>query len=449
MSNPAPRILAVGLPDAVSAPLSDLLGKGEIAAIPLEAEALLAEVSPKPAIVISGPPKPELPANEIAQSLRMQFPDLPLFLCCTTKEGFERKTLIKNGFTDAFLLPMDLSSLRGALNQALAQASEGQIRVYRPVKIIDLEPGAELGFETSIFLPANKKYVKLSAAGDSLEADRIEKIKKSKFNTIQVPAEQMTEFYTYSAKRLRDMGGGGGALSATERREKLSGAVRDLISGLFSEQTASFEEGQALMKDCGEIVKTYILEGPDSEWYARIQTVLGEMGDGYSHTGNTSTLAALFAMGLGIGKPEDLALAGLLHDIGVAELPAEIQLLEPEQMTPAQLDQYKKHPELSVNLIKSRKLIVPDPVTKAILQHHELFNGSGYPDGLFGDRISKEAQILALADRFDYLTRVKEGQPLMTPAQAVEHLRSLQANDPSRIHYDPELLKKLLALFPA
>jgi HD-GYP domain-containing protein (c-di-GMP phosphodiesterase class II) len=153
-------------------------------------------------------------------------------------------------------------------------------------------------------------------------------------------------------------------------------------------------------------------------------------------------------MGLGIGKPEDLALAGLLHDIGVAELPAEIQILDPDQMTPAQLEAYKKHPELSVNLIKSRKLIVSDIVSKAILQHHELYNGSGYPSGLFGDRICKEAQLIGLADRFDYLTRVRDGKPLMTPSQAVDHLRTLQVNDPSRIHYEPELLKKLLNLFP-
>jgi len=112
------------------------------------------------------------------------------------------------------------------------------------------------------------------------------------------------------------------------------------------------------------------------------------------------------------------------------------------------LEIYKKHPEMSINLIKSRKLIVPDIVSKAILQHHELYNGSGYPSGLFGDRICKEAQIIALADRFDYLTRVREGRPLMTPSQAVDHLKGLQVNDPSRIHYEPELLKKLLNLFP-
>ena len=446
MGSPPPPVLTVGLPKEIESLIGDLLKNASVLSIPLDMDAIIEEVNPKPCLVISGPPKADLPANEIAQSLRMQFQEVPLLLCCTEKEGYERKNFIKNGFTDAFLLPMDLANLRASISERLAEASKGEIRIFRPVKVIDLEPGATLDFETHIFLPANKRYIKLSASGDSLETDRIDRIKKSKFSTIQVPAEQMKHFYSYSAKRLRDLGSA--AISVTEKREKLSGAVRDLMSGLFSEQTSSFETGQSMMKDCGEIVKTYIIDGAESEWYSRIQSVLGERGDSYSHSANVSTLAALFSMGLGVGKPEDLALAGLLHDIGIAELPAEIQMLDPDQMTPDQLEAYKKHPELSVNLIKSRKLIVSDIVSKAILQHHELYNGSGYPSGLFGDRICKEAQLIGLADRFDYLTRVRDGKPLMTPSQAVDHLRSLQVNDPSRIHYEPELLKKLLNLFP-
>lgn len=378
----------------------------------------------------------------------MQYQEAPIFLCCVSRTGFERKAFIKNGFTDAFLMPMDTTTLRSAISETLAKATNGQIRVYRPVKIIDVEEGTTLDFDTSVFMPANNKYIKLSHAGDSLDGDRIAKMKKGKFNSVYIPADQMQKFYNYSAKRLKDLSLPSGA-SLTEKREKLGSAVRDLIGGLFTEQSASFESGQGIMKDCGEIVKNFIMQGADSEWFLRIQQVLGERGDSYSHASNVSTLAALFSMGLGVGKPEDLALAGLLHDIGVAELPAEIQARLPEEMTPEQFDLYKKHPEMSVNLIKSRKLVVPEIVMKAILQHHELYNGTGYPSGLFGDRICKEAQVLGLANVFDYMTCLKEGKPLMTPAQAVEHLRQQQINDPSKIHYNPDLLKKLLTLFPA
>ena len=307
--------------------------------------------------------------------------------------------------------------------------------------------GNHLDFELSVFLPANKKYVKFLNAGDELDAERVEKIKKSKTQNVFVPAEQMKNFYTYSAKQLKSMGSSS-TMSATEKKEKMASAVRDLISGLFSDQAASFASGQAVIRDCNEIVKAYIIDGTQNDWYSRIQSVLGDRSGTYSHASNVSTLAALFSMGLGIGNPEDLALAGLLHDIGIADLPIEIQALEPSEMHPGQIREYEKHPELSVALIKSRKISVNETVTKAILQHHELYNGQGFPKGLYGDRICKEAQVLAIADEFDRLTALKDGVPLMTPTQAVQYLRNTQTNNPSRIHYSPELLNRLLSLFP-
>lgn len=447
MSNELPRILAFGVPPEIENILGELSKNASITRVPMDLDQMMEPPALLPCMVLVGPPPSDIPAIEIAQALRMQFPELPIHLCCLNREGFERKLLIKNGFTDAWLLPLDTDNFRTVVSEILAKASSGAFRVYRPVKIIDLEPGDVLDFETAIYLPANKKYVRLSAEGDALEATRIDRIKRSKFTSIQVPADQIKLFYDYSAKRLRSLGAGD--MSVTEKREKLTGAIRDLLSGLFTEETASFESGAEIMKDCGEIVNAYILQGAESEWFCRIQTVLGERGDSYSHSANVSTLAALFSMGLGIGKPEDLALAGLLHDIGISELPVEIQALDPEKMTPAQFEVYKTHPERSVKLIRSRKIVIPESVAKAVLQHHELYNGSGYPSGLFGDRISKEAQILSLADTFDYLTRLRDGKPLLTPQQAVERLRTLQVNDPSKIHYAPELIKRLIQLFPS
>ena len=447
MSSEQINILIIGLETESEKAIEDILQKISIRRVPMERDSFLEPIAPPPPIVVCGAPKNEISANELAQALRMQYPDSLLYICGISRSGFERKSFIKNGFTDAFLMPFDTANLRTTLAENIAKMTGGKVQVFRPVKVIDVEPGTSLDFDTSLYLPANHRYVKLTHAGDSLDASLIERMKKNKFNSLYVPVDQMKNFYNYSAKRLRDLGAG--TFSVTERKEKLAVAIRDLISGLFTEQSSSFESGQGVLKDCGEIIKTFILQGADNDWYARILTVLGDKGDAYSHAANTSTLAALFSMGLGIGKPEDLALAGLLHDIGIAELPPEIQALDPADMTPAQFEIYKKHPELSAQLIKARKIIVPEIVMKAILQHHELYNGTGYPSGIFGDRICKEAQVLALANMFDYLTRLKDGKPLMTPSQAVEKLRLEQVNDPSKIHYNPELLKKLLTLFPA
>jgi HD-GYP domain-containing protein (c-di-GMP phosphodiesterase class II) len=445
MANEKPRVLALGLVAGIRVSLSDLLKDSELIVMPMAREMLLTEVNPKPALVLASPSS-LFSSAEIGQALRMLYPHSVIFLCCAAREGFERRKFIENGFTDAFLLPIDTKTIRNSIQELFARITGGAIRSFRPVRLIDLAPNEVLDFETHLYLPTNHKYVKLSAAGESLDAARIEKLKQSKFQNVQVPSEQMPKFYEYSARRLRAYDSS--QQSETEKREKLSNAVRDLVSGLFSEQSSSFESGQEMMKDCGEIVKAYLVQGGESEWYMRIQQVLASSADTYTHSANVSTLAALFSLGLGIGRPEDLALAGLLHDIGIADLPSELQTLDPEDMTGDQLKAYEAHVQSTVNLIKSRKIIVPEAVTKAILQHHEKYNGTGYPSALFGDRISKEAQILALADRFDDLTSLRPGKALMSPTEAVKKLRMDQVNDPSKIVYSPQLLKNLLALFP-
>jgi HD-GYP domain-containing protein (c-di-GMP phosphodiesterase class II) len=147
--------------------------------------------------------------------------------------------------------------------------------------------------------------------------------------------------------------------------------------------------------------------------------------------------------------PTDVATAGLLHDIGLADVPSEIVAKLESQRTKEEQEIYKKHPEFTINILKKKKLILSEPITKAILQHHECFNGSGYPNQLAGNRICKEAQIVALADRFDELTTVSEGKPLMSPREAVDYLRKQALQDPTNQVFDPDLLKAVCKLFPA
>lgn len=448
-SDKKPSILTLGVEPQINDLIQDILSLTDITPLPLESQTLESQQQTSPCVVISGPPKSGLKAEEVAQALRFQFPHSKIFFVSKSKQGFERADFINNGFNDAFLVPFDTQTLRNAISESLAHATNGAIRVFRPVKIVDIKAGTTLDFEVSVYMPVNKKFVKVVNKGDSFNEERIERFKKHNVNNIFVPSEQMPQFYSYTAEILRDLSNDNNPMAATQRREKLSEAVRSLISGLFSEHANSFEGGQAVLSDCHEIVKKFILSGAEGAWYSRILQVLGENANAYSHASNVSTLAALFSIGLGIGKPEDLAIAGLLHDIGIAELPEELQTIDYQNMTPGQKSEYEKHPEKAIELLKKRKIVLSETVTKAVLQHHEFYNGSGYPKGIYGDKISKEAYLLALADVFDEMTRMVDGKALMSPLQAVQRLRMEQVDNPSKILYQPEILKKLLSLFPA
>ena len=130
-------------------------------------------------------------------------------------------------------------------------------------------------------------------------------------------------------------------------------------------------------------------------------------------------------------------MAGLFHDIGMAQLPAELQNKTREELKdPKDIELYYSHAEKSVTMVKSKRIILPDSVEKAILQHHESFNGKGYPRQLPSNRISQEAQLLSFADQFDYLTCEQEGKTRLTPLEALEAIRRNGS-------INPELLSQL------
>lgn len=443
------RILTVGLEASARALLTGVLNSCSECRMDFDLEKLMEPSSPPPHAVLCGPPPGEISLIEVAQTLRMVYTEIPIHFVSFARVGYDRKVFVKNGFSEAFLLPMDLEFLRRDLTGYLSTIAGGGIQSYRSVKLVDIQPGTVLDFDTAIYLPANDRYIKYSCAGDAFDEEKVNRLKRHNMSAVYVPADQMQKFYQYTARRLGEIGVTG-ELSATEKNEKLETAIRDLVSGLFSDSTneMTFDAGKKILEDLKGITSAYILNSPSSDWYQRLLGRMGEMGSDYNHSANVSTYAALFSIGLGIGDPAELAMAGLLHDVGLADIPHEVLEKNEEDRTKEGQALYEKHPLLSLEILRRKKLVLSDKVSKMISQHHECFNGTGYPGRMVGSRILKEAQLLALADKFDYLTSASQGNRLTTPAAAIQYLRRQVIDDPGKMIFDPELLKAVLRLFP-
>jgi putative two-component system response regulator len=94
----------------------------------------------------------------------------------------------------------------------------------------------------------------------------------------------------------------------------------------------------------------------------------------------------------------DLRFASVLHDIGKIGIPDSI-LLKNGRLTDAEREIIAEHPILSESIISPLPFL--EKVRRIVRQHHEHYNGSGYPDGLKGNDISIEARILSIADAYD------------------------------------------------
>ena len=105
-------------------------------------------------------------------------------------------------------------------------------------------------------------------------------------------------------------------------------------------------------------------------------------------------------LGLAPVRLRELAVGGLLHDVGKLAVPNEI-LQKPGALTDEEFDVIKRHPEIGAGLV--RELGFSGQVARLVMDHHERLDGSGYPRGLGAPDLDIETRIMAVCDVFDAL----------------------------------------------
>ena len=128
-------------------------------------------------------------------------------------------------------------------------------------------------------------------------------------------------------------------------------------------------------------------------------TAMSEKRDPYTsgHQQRVAELACRIAVKMQLSAEEIncIRIAGILHDVGKISIPAEI-LSKPTRLTDLEMNLMKTHSEAGYEILKG--ISFPWPVADIVIQHHERIDGSGYPQGLSGENILREARIIAVAD---------------------------------------------------
>lgn len=165
------------------------------------------------------------------------------------------------------------------------------------------------------------------------------------------------------------------------------------------------------------------------------------------HCLKMSTLG--MAIGIEMGLDEDnckrICVAGLVHDWGMAKVPATIRSSD-KRLSEYDFYQIKKHPIYSAEMLEKMPGI-PSMVPVIVYQVHERPNGLGYPRGRSGDRIHLFARILAVADTYAALTENRPYRQPLAPYAAMECLVKLAKSR----DVDPEIVRaflKVMSLFP-
>ena len=141
-----------------------------------------------------------------------------------------------------------------------------------------------------------------------------------------------------------------------------------------------------------------------------------------NHSETVSALAAAIGAELGLDEAtvDQLALGGLLHDIGKIGIPDSL-LQAPRALTAIEFEAIQAHPALGYSLLEGLGIA---PIDEWILHHHENWDGTGYPDKLAGEEIPLGARIIRVADAFEAMTANRPYREAQSIQYALHELRS-------------------------
>ena len=154
-------------------------------------------------------------------------------------------------------------------------------------------------------------------------------------------------------------------------------------------------------------------------------------------------VARLIATRLGLSQDECevIEIAATLHDIGNVGVPDAI-LMKPGRLAPEEFESVKLHTTLGHSLLKESQSPYLQMGAVIALNHHERFDGRGYPKGISGEQIPLVARIAAVADVYDALTSHRPYRPAWSMDQALTHLNRLKG-----LAFDPRCIEAFHAQF--
>ncbi|HEY9068809.1 MAG TPA: HD-GYP domain-containing protein [Candidatus Ozemobacteraceae bacterium] len=210
-------------------------------------------------------------------------------------------------------------------------------------------------------------------------------------------------------------------------------AVSTLISAVESEKAIPTRETREVAAQLiAEIART-----PDA--VLNLLAVRAYDDYTYAHNVNVATLSLMIGQAMGLSRTDlhSLGVGALLHDIGKLKVAKEI-LNKIGPLTPKEFELIRQHPRIGYEMLRTSREI-GEWSKLIVLQHHEKFQGGGYPAGLKGSEISVMARIVAIADVYDALTTSRPFRPAMSPYLSTKILLSNTENQ-----FDPAILAVFL-----
>ena len=363
---------------------------------------------------------------EWTQTLKMAL-NVPLVVFYDAGSKLNFAVLKKNGADSILHLYYDAEFIVDKLLDLVTWDDDASppLGMLNALAIEDLTCEMELNFDVYVHLPGNQKSILVRRKGGTLDQKLIDKVGASHQN-VYFKKSQLKHFLEYS-RTVLSLRNSSEAHGVTDKIIRTRQRIQEIISQFFDQEAGDFKSGRVILENCEKIIEDLEIKKWKNHTMAFRAMVLFSSRT-RSFYNDVMTLSILAA---GIGflmdkKPEEiheLALAGLLHNVGLAFMTNPV--LEPTSsaLKPQDKKEYDTYPERSVNQIKGKKVPLPQNVSDLILQHMEKSGGGGFPKSTTSDFHHANSKIIQLAYQLMQLTQLEDNKAQYTLKAAIDFLQ--------------------------
>lgn len=228
-------------------------------------------------------------------------------------------------------------------------------------------------------------------------------------------------------------------------KENVVMASNDTQSPLLAPTTKELGEKMnirdvSLLEKPNKVLSTIIFESKTKPWWVHVNALGNYVDWLYTHSIDVAMISLMMAEKLGYSDEElfNIGVGTLLHDVGKLLVPKSI-IQKPGSLTDAEMSIMRQHCELGVSSLEGFNL--PQEYMDIVMQHHERLDGSGYPQGLKGDEICRNAKIVMVADAIDSITSYRPYRKPQKMDTAIKKLKKEKEKYPQDLI---SLLEKIL-----
>jgi HD-GYP domain-containing protein (c-di-GMP phosphodiesterase class II) len=308
---------------------------------------------------------------------------------------------------------------------------------FRPINLKylkgEFKERFEIYYKTEAF--GATQYV-LFVNADPEHQDKARRLIEEKEGTEEffIKEEDLSKYFGQATSGLRDMISDP-ELPLEEKTKKIYDVSKEIMRDFFE-----FNASPKILKPSEQVVEIMddCLNEADADFHAIFEVTSNDYYT-YTHSVNVGLYCLAYGVKTGMNSTDirNLGLAGMLHDVGKSSIDPDI-LNKKGQLTDEEFEIVKIHSPKGKKVLEEMQCY-PSCVIDVAGQHHENYDGKGYPDGLAGEEISHFARICKVTDVYDALTTRRSYKKALSPFDALVIMRKQMHNE-----FDLDILGKFI-----